>query len=220
MPCAASDPTLVRPPTASPLAARISAATKEAQRGGFLELGGHEDDTRLLAAMRSGDRLALATLYDRYAPMLLAIATRILGERREAEDLVHDVMLEVWRHCADYASDRGTVRSWLLVRLRSRAIDRKKSVRVARVTAVDPERLNEQPDHADPSMGADRGRVLGALAALPDEQRIVLELGYFEGLSSSEIAARIEVPLGTVKSRVAAALAKLRAGLGETGVER
>lgn len=171
------------------------------------------EDVDLIAAMRAGDRSALAALYDRYAPLLLSLASRMLGDRREAEDLVHDVMLEVFRQCGDYAAERGSVRAWLLVRLRSRALDRKKSVGVARVAVVEPEKLAERPDPTDPSDSVDRGRVRRALSALPDEQRLVLELGYFEGLSSSEIAARLEVPIGTVKSRVAAALAKLRAGL-------
>ncbi len=175
------------------------------------------DDAQLCEAMVRGDRAALAALYDRHSPVLLAVAARVLGDRREAEDLLHDVFLEVWRHAADYDGARGTVRSWLLVRLRSRAIDRKKSVGVARVIVTDPEKLSEQRDLAveDPANGADRATLRRALAALPDEQRTVLELGYFEGLSSAEIAARIDAPIGTVKSRVATALAKLRAGLGD-----
>lgn len=180
-----------------------------------MEVGDYIDDAGLIAAMHAGERQALASLYDRYASLLLSVAARMLGDRREAEDLVHDVMLEAWRQCGDYAPARGTVRSWLLVRLRSRAIDRRKSVGVSRVSVVDPERLKERPDDVDVSLGPDHARVRSALAALPEEQREVLELGYFEGLSSSEIATRIAVPLGTVKSRVAAGLAKLRAGLGE-----
>lgn len=185
--------------------------------GGGLESFDNGDDSRLIAAMGNGDRDALASLYDRYASLLLAVATRVLGERREAEDLVHDVMLEVWRQAADYDVARGTVRAWILIRLRSRALDRKKSVGATRVIAVDPERLNEERDHSaeDPAFGPDRTTLLRALAALPEEQRTVLELGYFEGLSSSEIALRVDAPIGTVKSRVAAALAKLRQGLGE-----
>ena len=175
------------------------------------------EDARLISAMSQGDRGALATLYDRYCGLLLAVATRILRERREAEDLVHDVLLEVWRQSADYDGTRGTVRAWLLVRLRSRALDRKKSVGATRVIAVDPEKLNEQREvlNEDPALAPDRTALRRALAALPEDQRTVLELGYFEGLSSSEIAARIDAPIGTVKSRVAAALAKLRAGLGD-----
>jgi RNA polymerase sigma-70 factor (ECF subfamily) len=181
-----------------------------------------DDDARLVAAMANGDRSAMAALYDRYAALLLAVATRVLGERREAEDLLHDVFLEVWRQAADFDASRGTVRAWLLVRLRSRAIDRKKSVASTRVVPVDPERLLDarDPSTEDPALGPDRAALRSALASLPEEQRTVLELGYFEGLSSSEIALRIDAPIGTVKSRVAAALGKLRAGLGDSEVPR
>lgn len=187
------------------------------QAGGFLEAFDSDEDVKLLASMCQGERDALASLYDRYSTLLLAVATRILGERREAEDLVHDVLLEVWRHAGDYDVARGTVRAWILIRLRSRALDRKKSVGATRVISVDPERLHQERDYSaeDPAFGPDRTAVRRALAALPEEQRTVLELGYFEGLSSSEIAVRIDAPVGTVKSRVAAALAKLRAGLGD-----
>lgn len=185
--------------------------------GGGVESFDNGEDSQLVTAMSRGDRGALAALYDRYASLLLAVGRRILGDRRESEDLVHDVMLEVWRRAADYDATRGTVRAWILVRLRSRALDRKKSVGATRVVSVDPERLHQQRDHAaeDPALGPDRAALRRALAALPEDQRTVLELGYFEGLSSAEIAARIDAPIGTVKSRVAAALAKLRAGLGE-----
>jgi RNA polymerase sigma-70 factor (ECF subfamily) len=87
------------------------------------------------------------------------------------------------------------------------------------VIAVDPEKLNAHREvpAEDPSLAPDRGALRRALASLPEDQRTVLELGYFEGLSSTEIAERIDAPVGTVKSRVAAALAKLRAGLVEGG---
>lgn len=203
-------------PTAKPSSARGPGAAP----GGGLEPVTNEEDASLVAAMARGDRTALATLYDRYATLLLAVAARILGERREAEDLLHDVFLEVWRQSADYDGSRGSVRSWLLVRLRSRAIDRRKSVGATRVVATDPERLHDQQHEPteDPLFGPDRLAVRRALAELPDEQRTVLELGYFEGLSSSEIAERISAPIGTVKSRVAAALAKLRAGFGPSSI--
>ncbi|MBI2394661.1 MAG: sigma-70 family RNA polymerase sigma factor [Deltaproteobacteria bacterium] len=175
----------------------------------------HEDDAHLVSAMGEGDRDALARLYDRHAPALRVKAARLLGDRRDAEDLVHDVMLEVHRHASDYDDARGSVRAWMLTRLRSRALDRLK--RATRVTSVDPARLFEVPCDEDASASADRSRVLRALAALPDAQRVVLELTYFDGCSSSEIAARVAAPIGTVKSRVAAGLARLRAACSLTG---
>ena len=185
--------------------------------GGGLEAAGSEGDATLVAAIAKGDRDALARLYDRYSPILLAVATRILGERREAEDLLHDVFLEIWRQAADYDAARGSVRAWMLIRLRSRAIDRRKSAGVSRVVSLEDRIIEEREGPSDdPSFAPDRARLRSILATLPEDQRTVLELGYFEGLSSSEIATRIDAPIGTVKSRVAAALAKLRVGLGET----
>jgi RNA polymerase sigma-70 factor (ECF subfamily) len=175
---------------------------------------GDDQDAALVRRVAAGDRPALAELYDRYAALLHAVGRRIVGEGREAEDLVHDVFLEIWRSAGDYDGARGTVRAWMLMRVRSRALDRRKSPRLARtVTLVGELGLEEPTPAEDPTLGTDRQRVRRALADLPPEQRTVLELGYFEGLSSTEIAARVAAPVGTVKSRVAAALAKLRAGL-------
>jgi RNA polymerase sigma-70 factor (ECF subfamily) len=106
----------------------------------------------------------------------------------------------------------------MLIRLRSRAIDRRKAAGVARVVSLEQEGGvldHEAPTAEDPSLAPDRAAIRRAIAGLPEEQRVVLELGYFEGLSSSEIAERIAAPIGTVKSRVAAALAKLRSGMAE-----
>jgi RNA polymerase sigma-70 factor (ECF subfamily) len=179
----------------------------------------NEADALLVRAIADGDRQALARLYDRYGGHLLALGQRILGERREAEDLLHDVFLEVWRRAGAYDAERGSVRAWLLMRMRSRALDRLKAAGFARVVSMEERRLPEPSPVGgeDPLLAPDREAVRRALSALPTEQRQVLELGYFEGLSSSEIAERIGAPIGTVKSRVAAALAKLRACLQEVG---
>ena len=171
-------------------------------------------DVSLIRGAADGDRDCLAGLYDRYSPALLAIGRRILGDRREAEDLLHDVFLEVWRQASDYDEARGSVRAWLLMRMRSRALDRRKAAVFSRRADLPPsDSVAEPPASEDPALGADRDVVRRALASLPNEQRLVLELGYFEGLSSSEIAERVSAPIGTVKSRVAAALSKLRAGI-------
>ncbi len=161
--------------------------------------------------MAGGDRNAFSSLYDRYCGVMLAVAQRILGQRREAEDLLHDVFLEVWRRAGTYDRARGTVKTWLLVRMRSRAIDRRRSARMTKQVLLDDcRRLADKPSGEDPSLAPDRQRVRKALDELPDEQRTVVILSYFEGLSSSEVAERIGVPIGTVKSRVAAARSKLK----------
>lgn len=171
-----------------------------------------DPDVELVRAVARGDRAALAQLYDRFAGLMMALAMRILRDRREAEDLLHDVFLEVWRSAADYDPERGRVRTWLAIRMRSRALDRQKSARISRNVGDDSviERMvSEQVTDAGP----DQARVVGALAALPVEQRQVVELAYFEGLSCTEIATRTAVPVGTVKSRMAAAMGKLRSAL-------
>jgi RNA polymerase sigma-70 factor, ECF subfamily len=177
-------------------------------------MAGAPSDAQLISAVAAGDRGALAELYDRHASTLMAVGLRMLGERREVEDIVHDVFMEAWRAAGTYDPTRASVRTWLVMRMRSRALDRRKSAGYARRVPLDPARAERLPGLADdPESGADREVVRRVLATLPPEQRMVLELAYFEGLSSTEIAARAGTPVGTVKSRVAAALAKLRDGL-------
>jgi RNA polymerase sigma-70 factor, ECF subfamily len=169
--------------------------------------GDDAEDAALVESMAAGDRDALATLYERHCQVLLGLALRIVRERREAEDLLHDVFLEAWRCAKDFDPKRGRVRTWLAIRMRSRALDLQKSARVSRnagdagLEHIVDERERVTPDHT---------RVRSALAALGDDQRRVLELAYFDGLSCSEIATRIAIPIGTVKSRLAAAMLRLR----------
>lgn len=171
--------------------------------------GTDADDVALIEAMAGGDRAALAGLYDRHASTLLALALRILRNRGEAEDLLHDVFLEVWRAAKDYDTSRGRVRTWLVIRMRSRALDVVKSARMARRTDDDTV-VAQVVATDDPSASTDQTRVRAALGEVPGDQRAVLELAYFEGLSCSEIADKLAVPIGTVKSRLAAGLSKLR----------
>jgi RNA polymerase sigma-70 factor (ECF subfamily) len=173
--------------------------------------GDDAEDVALVAAMARGDREALAGLYRRHSGLLLGLAMRIVREKREAEDLLHDVLLEAWRAAKDFDPKRGRVRTWLAIRMRSRALDLQKSARVSRnagdagLEVVVDEREHASPDHA---------RVRTALAALGPDHKAVLELAYFEGLSCSEIASRIAIPIGTVKSRLAAGMQRLRDALG------
>ena len=148
---------------------------------------------------------------------MLGLARRIVGGKPEAEDIVHDVFVEAWRRAADYDEQRGSVKAWLLLRTRSRAIDFRKSAGVARtVPSSDSDWLASLVDpRGDSSEAPDRERLRRLLAELNVEQREVLLLGYFEGLSSSEIAIKLAIPIGTVKSRVAAALNALRQALTE-----
>lgn len=168
------------------------------------------EDAALVAAMAGGDRAALSRLYARHSAVLLGLAMRIVRERREAEDLLHDVFLEAWRSAKDFDPKRGRVRTWLAIRMRSRALDHQKSARVSRnagdsgLELVVDDTAMASPDH---------NRVRAALAELGADQRRVLELAYFEGLSCTEIATRIQIPVGTVKSRIAAGLDRLRTAM-------
>jgi len=167
-------------------------------------------DEALVAATAAGDQRAMAALYARHSALLLGLALRIVRDKREAEDLLHDVFLEAWRSAKDFDPRRGRVRTWLAIRMRSRALDLQKSARVSRnagdggLDLVVDDTGGVNPDH---------GRIRSALAALGPDQRRVLELAYFEGLSCSEIAERVAIPVGTVKSRIAAGLDRLRSGL-------
>jgi RNA polymerase sigma-70 factor (ECF subfamily) len=177
------------------------------------------EDAALVAALAHGERSALAALYDRHAAALLGVAHAVLGNRRDAEDLLHDVFLEVWRRAASYDASRASVRAWLLLRTRSRAIDRFRSLALARrhgmALAAEPPAGSDPASELWPVL--DRPRALAALSALPEPQRQAIELSYREGLSCSEIAERCGVPVGTVKSRLARAMETLREQLRAGG---
>jgi RNA polymerase sigma-70 factor, ECF subfamily len=179
-----------------------------------------ESDLTLLRAVARGERWALGALYDRHAALLLGIGARVLGSRDDAEDLLHDVFLEVNRHAGEYDATRGSVRTWLCVRMRSRALDRLRAPGRAKCWSLDalPPGADTSPADTDLLEGhgdRDTVRVRTALAALPEVQRAVLELGYFRGLSCSEIAELLALPVGTVKSRVRSALERLREALAK-----
>jgi RNA polymerase sigma-70 factor (ECF subfamily) len=170
-------------------------------------------DVALVTRMAQGDRSAVAALYERHASDLFGYAQSVLRNRQEAEDLIHDVFLEAWRRSGDYSAERGSVRAWLLVRVRSRALDRLKSAGRSRVVSSsdDDER---QPSTTLPFNVGDQRRVREILSRMPEAQQDVIILGYFEGLSTTEIAERLSIPAGTVKSRTRAALTSLRTVLG------
>ncbi|MGF1468524.1 MAG: sigma-70 family RNA polymerase sigma factor [Sandaracinaceae bacterium] len=171
------------------------------------------DDAALVRAIAAGDRPSLGRLYDRHASVLLGLGIRILRDRAEAEDVLHDVFLEVWQRAHSYERGRGPVRTWLLLRMRSRCLDR---VRAARVKKRDPMPEGDIGS-VPPAEVGDQHRLPQMLAALNDDQRNVVVLGFYRGLSASEIAEALAVPVGTVKSRLAAALKHLRRGIGVGG---
>lgn len=172
-----------------------------------------ESDVELIGAMTRGDRGALSELYDRYASLLLATAQRMLGSTVAGEDLVHDVLLEAWRRADSYDPARGTVRTWLLVRLRSRALDRLRRERRSAAWVLEVAKLPVDEEVGDPRRLSEHAAIRRVLDDLPEHHRQVLTLAYFGGLSMTEIAEALAIPIGTVKSRTAAALQRLRVAL-------
>jgi RNA polymerase sigma-70 factor (ECF subfamily) len=164
-------------------------------------------------------RQALRALYDLCSGKVMAIALRLLGDRAEAEDVVQETFLELWRRTADYDPTRASPATWAVVIGRSRALDRLRArssaARVATAQAAEP--VDADPGPQPVEVREDQRRVREALSVLPPEQREVIELAYFEGLVQSEIAARTGQPLGTVKTRVRLAMEKLQLALGGAG---
>lgn len=172
-----------------------------------------------------GDDAAIAEIYDRHAGVAYGLALKIVHDEREAEDVVHDAFVAIVERAEQYRSERGTVVAWLVTTVRNLALDRARR-RVRRAQITNDELCHEPlPEVVDPettSVAEGEHRVVReALARLPKAQRLTLETAFFEGLSYPEIAERDGVPLGTVKSRAARALAALREVLeGPLGLER
>jgi RNA polymerase sigma-70 factor, ECF subfamily len=175
-------------------------------------------DRQTIERMRRRDSAALADLYDRYARSVYSLACRILTDRTEAEDVVQEVFSQAWRQADAYDAKRAPVAGWLLMMTRTRAIDRlrARNGRVQMVQALPT--LPDPPDqHEGPEALAigeqEAARVRAALDTLTESQRSAIELAYYEGLSQSDIAARLREPLGTVKTRIRTGLLKLRSAL-------
>jgi len=174
-------------------------------------------DARLAERIRSGDTTALGELYDRHSAAALATALRVVGDREEAEDVVHDAFVAVWRKIDRFDADRGSLRPWLMTVVRNRAIDRVRARRF-NVDVDDADersllRTGPNPTWDDAVRRASAREVRAALAQLPDEQRRAIELAYFEGYTYREVADLTGVPAGTANGRLRLALAKLREAL-------
>jgi RNA polymerase sigma-70 factor (ECF subfamily) len=173
-----------------------------------------EADVDVVRRLAGGERDAVAELYDRYASRVMGLALRIVRNSGDAEDVVQEVFCQAWRSAPNYQPSRGTVAGWLLMMARTRAIDRLRSRQARPDTESGPDPDGVATDSASVSdqliVSQEAARVREAMRALPLEQRAALELAYFEGLSQSEIAERTHTALGTVKTRIRAALTSLR----------
>jgi RNA polymerase sigma-70 factor (ECF subfamily) len=170
-------------------------------------------DEDLLRAISRGDESALAALYDRYRLILFGLVLRILHDRPEAEDVLQEAFLQVWRRASDFDPERGRAFTWLVTIARSRALDRLRASgsRARIATEAEQEPRETTGDAAADAVKSEEGEIVRqALAELPEEQRRALFMAYFEGLTQSEIAARLGDPLGTVKTRMRSGLMKLR----------
>src|SRR6202790_4810357 len=178
-------------------------------------------DAALIERIRGGDRTAFVGFYDRYSPLLFSVAARVLGERKEAEDVLQEVMLVIWNKSGDYDPQLGTLSSWAVTVTRNKAIDRLRArtrrlrlIEEAAILAEDPG-VASYPSANEIVHGRERAELLrDAMKGLPAGQRMAIELAFFTGLSQSDIATRLQQPLGTIKARIRRGMLRLREQLG------
>ncbi len=181
----------------------------------------HLSDHGLLALVARGDRQAFARLYDQYSEAAYSLALRIVRDRELAADVVQDAFLTVWNQAGRFDASRGQPSNWILTLTHHKAVD---TVRREQRRRADP--IDETHEGVDPGapveerawLGVTRDQVRAALRKLPDPHREVIELAYFAGFTQSELAERLAVPIGTVKSRTFAAMASLRQALTAAGI--
>ena len=183
----------------------------------------HTADRAILNRVAGGDPSALAALYDRHGRGVYSLACRIVTDRADAEDVVQEVFTQAWQQASRYDQGRATVTGWLLMMTRARAIDRVRARAARPATSNAPDTsLPDVPD-AGPGMEAEAisaesaARLRQALGDLPEAQRRTIELAYYEGLTQTDIAEKLQEPLGTIKTRMRSALQKLRAALQAGG---
>ena len=181
--------------------------------------GAGSETSALIARIAAGDRDAFSRFYDLLAPTAFGLIRRVLRDPEAAADVLQEVFWQVWREAPQYDPKRGSPEAWLVMRAKTRAIDRLRSIRRRDRTFVAPvdesvARSSEEPAENPAVVAEDRSLIQTALAQLPEPQRRVIEMAFFEGLTQSEIAIRLREPLGTVKTRARLGLDRLRGVLG------
>jgi len=179
------------------------------------------DDEELMQRLAYRDLRAFRALYDRYGNLVYSASLRVVRDAHIAEDMVQEIFLRIWRKPESYVAQRGRFVTWLTSVTRNRAVDEVRSRgRRFRYETASPEEQERElpgPDTNDPALTAEladqRRLILAALAQIPAEQRQIIELAYFGGLTQQEIAERLSQPLGTVKTRIRLGMQKLRAAL-------
>lgn len=182
----------------------------------------HLSDEALVALVARGDERALAELYDRVGRVAYGLAFRVLRDDRLAEDAVQEAFLGVWRTAAGFRAERAKASTWILTLVHRRAVDLVRREERRRADPLDDETRDAATSESAEDaawLGFERERVQGALRQLPDAQREAIELAYYGGYSQSELAERLGMPLGTVKSRMFAGLARLRELLSDGAEE-
>jgi RNA polymerase sigma-70 factor (ECF subfamily) len=178
--------------------------------------GEHPNDQALIDDIVKGDEQALAQFYERFSARAYGIALKVLRNAAEAEDVLQETFMEIWRSATRYNPLRGLPERWVATIARTRAIDRlrKRQSQQRTAEASGREVLTSTPTVDDQlALGEDVQKLRGALSQLPTEQREVIELAYFQGLSQSDISEKTGLPLGTVKTRVRLGLLKLAAAV-------
>jgi|SRR5579884_1049815 len=195
-------------------------------KGRLTPLNNEPSDEALLNAIAEGATWALESLYERYSRVLYSLAYRMVADHQVAEDLLQDAFLSIWRRAASYSQQAGAAHSWLMSIVHHRAIDylrgvrRRSSVQEAPLEEIEFDETTAFPDVWDEAWQSMKGsQVRAALMKIPAEQRLVIELAYFQGWTHTEIAEGTHIPLGTVKARMRLGLLHLKHILEQMGLD-
>jgi RNA polymerase sigma factor (sigma-70 family) len=182
----------------------------------------HLSDEALLSLVASSDDAALAELYDRFGRVAYGLALRVLRDEALAQDAVQEAFLGVWRNADRFLAERAKASTWILTLVHRRAVDlvRREDRRRSEPLESAPEPAATETTEAEATLGFQRRLVQEALSQLSPEQRQALELGYYGGLTQTELAEQLGEPLGTIKSRMFSGLSRLRDLLAEAGLEQ